>query len=211
MILYERLYEQLKNSLCVRRANEQMLQTVKKNKVMYSPDHPLFKTSLCRHWLNGTCARGDACNFAHGTAQLRQHYDDAAMVCTSINWEPRNPILLHSEHAILDGGKEHIPMFCRNESDNQYLQGGDFICINIKDEQIEEPHEEFQEAYRPTQAESDHHRWGAQWQATAPAGDGSRWFAAAEPASTTRPKDHGQIEQNKFEGRSHYLQTTDCR
>ena len=30
-----------------------------------------LKTKLCRDWRNGACARGDACGFAHGAAELR--------------------------------------------------------------------------------------------------------------------------------------------
>ncbi len=35
--------------------------------INYTPNHPLFKTRLCRHWLKGYCKLGDAqCNFKHG-------------------------------------------------------------------------------------------------------------------------------------------------
>ena len=36
----------------------------------YTPDHPNFRTKICRHWLRGHCLRGDKCNFAHGFTQV---------------------------------------------------------------------------------------------------------------------------------------------
>lgn len=38
--------------------------------VEFTPEHPQFKSKLCRHWLKGHCNRGDTCNFAHGCEQL---------------------------------------------------------------------------------------------------------------------------------------------
>lgn len=36
----------------------------------YTPDHPNFRTKICRHWLRGHCLRGEKCNFAHGFTQV---------------------------------------------------------------------------------------------------------------------------------------------
>ena len=36
----------------------------------FTPDHPNFRTKICRHWLRGHCLRGDKCNFAHGFTQV---------------------------------------------------------------------------------------------------------------------------------------------
>ena len=36
----------------------------------FTPEHPYFKTKLCRHWLKGHCNRGLSCNFAHGFDQI---------------------------------------------------------------------------------------------------------------------------------------------
>ena len=32
-----------------------------------------YKTKLCFHFVNGVCARGRTCTFAHGKAELRTH------------------------------------------------------------------------------------------------------------------------------------------
>ena len=37
---------------------------------MQGPEHPLYKTQLCRHFVNGCCLR-EHCNFAHGEKELR--------------------------------------------------------------------------------------------------------------------------------------------
>ena len=36
----------------------------------FTPDHPNFRTKICRHWLRGHCLRGEKCNFAHGFTQV---------------------------------------------------------------------------------------------------------------------------------------------
>lgn len=38
--------------------------------VEFTPEHPYFKSKLCRHWLKGHCNRGNNCNFAHGCDQI---------------------------------------------------------------------------------------------------------------------------------------------
>ena len=166
---------------------------------MYSPDHPLFKTHLCRHWLNGTCARGNACNFAHGTEQLRQHH---APTCTTISWEPRSPILLHSEQAIVDGGRECVPELI--------LQGGnsiedrDFICIDIKEQR--------REGYEQTQEETQSKRecravWGSHFETIEPAGYREDWSRAAELVASPRA-DNRKICARFTATESSALQTT---
>ena len=43
------------------------------SKIEFTPDHPNFKTRICRHFLKGFCNRGDKCNFAHGYHQVKRN------------------------------------------------------------------------------------------------------------------------------------------
>ena len=38
----------------------------------FTPDHPNFRSKICRHWLKGWCNRGASCNFAHGFLQVKK-------------------------------------------------------------------------------------------------------------------------------------------
>lgn len=37
----------------------------------YTPQHPKFKSRLCRHFLKGWCRLGTSCNFAHGWSEKK--------------------------------------------------------------------------------------------------------------------------------------------
>lgn len=41
----------------------------------YNKTHPLFRTEKCVYFMQGSCARGDKCMFAHGKKQLRKPKD----------------------------------------------------------------------------------------------------------------------------------------
>lgn len=44
---------------------------------VHTPEHPKFKSRICRHYIKGYCTRGSACNFAHGWED-RRAYQNAA-------------------------------------------------------------------------------------------------------------------------------------
>ena len=44
---------------------------------VHAPDHPKFKSRICRHYIKGSCARGTACNFAHGWEERRSYQNGA--------------------------------------------------------------------------------------------------------------------------------------
>lgn len=70
----------------------------------YDPSHPRFRTTICRHWLEGNCHRGASCNFAHGYEQLRSESVQL------ITWAPRqHPPVLLTAKTIVDRGLESIP------------------------------------------------------------------------------------------------------
>ena len=43
----------------------------------HSPEHPKFKSRICRHWLKGFCRMGHDCNFAHGWEERRAYENGA--------------------------------------------------------------------------------------------------------------------------------------
>ena len=46
---------------------------LRQDSVIYQPEHPRFKSKICRHWLKGWCRLGDQCNFAHGWCDRREN------------------------------------------------------------------------------------------------------------------------------------------
>jgi hypothetical protein len=53
----------------------------------FTPEHPNFKTKICRHWLKGHCNRGLACNFAHGFNQVVQRKSSPKTITVNIYHE----------------------------------------------------------------------------------------------------------------------------
>ena len=43
----------------------------------YTPEHPKFKSRLCRHFLKGWCRLGTSCNFAHGWSEKKKFCNTA--------------------------------------------------------------------------------------------------------------------------------------
>lgn len=43
------------------------------SRLEFTPEHPNFKTRICRHFLKGFCNRGEKCNFAHGYHQVKRN------------------------------------------------------------------------------------------------------------------------------------------
>jgi len=65
--------------------------------------HWNYKAALCRHWERGHCALGDACNFAHGSKELRPVQDRGAGISANGSSKAVNPEDVRSELLTLCG------------------------------------------------------------------------------------------------------------
>lgn len=72
----------------------------------YTPEHPKFKSRICRHYLKGWCKLGSSCNFAHGWAEKKKFCNNAGKPVDIFMEEGSEPIIcVETDWKVLGNGE----------------------------------------------------------------------------------------------------------
>jgi len=68
--------------------------------------HPQYKTYICKHYKRGKCTRGAACNFAHGTNELRKQFKPQQKTGMIQKVQKENDIIVKNKVKCIVGDEE---------------------------------------------------------------------------------------------------------